>query len=127
MDSRSHSAGHRQQPIAGRSSKDEVYNDSCLHIEHQRYFFAVKGTPMALTRTEFRVISHLVQSIDRIVAIQDLWDYAWSPGKSFNRKSIHVFVSRVRRKLAPFGLRIDSVVGVGYILSRMLFRWKGRA
>ncbi len=72
---------------------------------------------MVLTKTEFRVVSRLVRSINQIVAVEDLWAFAWGPNKSFKRKSIQVFVSRVRRKLASFGLRIDSVVGVGYILS----------
>lgn len=72
---------------------------------------------MVLTKTEFRVLSYLIRNIDQIVAVEDLWAYAWGPSKSLKRKSIQVFVSRVRRKLAPFGLRIDGVVGVGYIFS----------
>jgi DNA-binding response OmpR family regulator len=94
----------------------DVYTDSCFHIEHRRYFVAVKGTRVPLTKTEFRVVSGLARNIGRIVMFEDLWAYAWK-GKPFNRKSVHVFVSRVRRRLAVYGLRIDSVVGVGYILS----------
>jgi DNA-binding response OmpR family regulator len=95
----------------------DVYDDSCLHLEYKRYFVSVKANALALTRTEFRVLSRLVKGINCIVAFEDLWEHAWGPNKSFNLKSIHVFVSRVRRKLAPFGVRVDSVVGVGYILS----------
>lgn len=98
-------------------SSSDTYDDSCLHLEYKRYFVSVKGKALALTRTEFRVLSRLVRGINRIVAFDDLWQHAWGPNKAFNLKSIHVFVSRVRLKLAPFGVRVDSVVGVGYILS----------
>jgi DNA-binding response OmpR family regulator len=99
------------------SSQPDVYHDSCLHIEHSRYFFTVKGTRLALSRTEFRILSRLIRGINRIVSFDDIWSYAWQRNKAFKLKSVHVFVSRVRRKLEPFGIRINSVVGVGYILS----------
>lgn len=77
----------------------------------------MKGTPVKLTRTEFRILSLLVSNIDRIVPREQLWSFAWGTSKPLNRKSIHVFVSRVRRKLEPFGLNIAGVVEVGYIFS----------
>ena len=117
MDSRSQSAGQARQMIAGRSREADVYDDSCLHMEHRKYFVSVKGVPIKLTKTEFRVFSCLVRSINRVVAQQDLWEYAWGSDQALNRKSIHVFVSRVRRKLSPFGLKIDTMVGVGCMLS----------
>ena len=95
----------------------EIYDDSCLHLEHKRYFVTAKGKALPLTKTEFRILSRLLRGINSIVTFEDLWGYAWGTNKSLNLKSIHVFVSRVRLKLAPFGIRVDSVVGVGYILS----------
>ena len=101
-----------QQP-----SVRDIYVDSCLRVEHERYFLAVKGTPVKLTRTEFRIVSFLVSNIDRIATREELWSFAWGNKKPLNCKSIHVFLSRVRRKLEPFGLKIAGVVDVGYILS----------
>lgn len=63
------------------------------------------------------MISTLVRRINTIVSFEDLWANVWGSSKTLNLKSIHVFVSRVRRKLAPFGVRVDSVIGVGYVLS----------
>lgn len=103
--------------IPERRNDEAVYSDSCLYIERKTYFAAVRGVPLRLTRTEFKLLLCLVSNIDRIVTVKDLWAFAWKSNKQFNRKSIHVFMSRVRRKLLPFGLRVDSVVGVGYILS----------
>ena len=94
-----------------------IYADSCLRVEHRRYFVSVKGKPLKLSRTEFKIISCLVSNIDNVVRLDALWSAAWDPNKAMSRKSIQVFISRVRSKLSPFGLRIDSVVDLGYILS----------
>src|SRR5262245_50930758 len=94
----------------------DTYDHSCSHVEHRRYFVAANAQPISLPNTEFRVLSRVIRGIDGVVAYEDLWEPAWGK-ESFNLKSIHVFVSRVRRKLVPFGVRVDSVVGVGYILS----------
>jgi two-component system OmpR family response regulator len=111
----SHDTG--QSAVSKRRTADDVYTDSCLLIEQKRYFAAVKGVPLKLTRTEFKILSCLASNIDRITRLEDLWNSAWSPAKSFNRKSIQVIMSRVRAKVVPRGLRIDSIVDVGYILS----------
>ena len=111
------SAGVARRTTDTRFDKNAVYEDSCLYIEHKAYFFAVKGTPVALTKTEFRIVSRLIIQLDRIVTLEVLWNSAWSPKQTLVRKSIHVFVSRIRHKLAPLGLKIHSVIGVGYILS----------
>jgi DNA-binding response OmpR family regulator len=94
-----------------------IYDDFHLRIEHNSYFLACKGTPVILTRTEFRLVSRLIRSMDRIVSFSELWTYAWGPAKPLNLKSIHVYMSRLRRRLRPFDIRIDSIVNVGYMLS----------
>ena len=94
-----------------------VYDDSCLHIEYRRYFFAVKGTSILFSKTEFRILARLVRGINSIVAFEDLWEAGWGQEKPINRKNLHVLVSKVRRKLEPVGVRVNNVVGVGYILS----------
>jgi DNA-binding response OmpR family regulator len=75
------------------------------------------ATRLVLTRTEFRILSHLVRNINSIVPSADLWEHVRGASKPLKPKTIHVFLSRVRGKTDPFGLRIDSVVDVCYILS----------
>jgi len=79
--------------------------------------FSVNGVVIPFSKTEFRILSLLIRSINSVVGFEELWEYAWARGSSVKHKNIHVLVSKVRRKLAPYGVRVDSVVGVGYILS----------
>ena len=116
MDSRSPSAAS-PQTSAARAAQSTSYSDSCLHIEHAKFFLAIKRRPVALSKTEFRIVSCLITKLDRVVTLQELWNYCWDATKKLERRRIHALVSRARRKLAPFGIRINSVVEVGYILS----------
>ncbi len=43
-----------------------------------------------------------------------LWRHAWGGGKPYNAESLHVHVYRLRVKLAPFGVRIETMINVGY-------------
>src|SRR5262245_47919575 len=99
-----------------RASSAETYRDSCILLEPQRYFLAIKGVPLKLSRTQFRIAASLIANINGITRFEDLWTSAWNQSGPANRKNIQVMMSRVREKFERSGLRIESVVDVGYIL-----------
>jgi DNA-binding response OmpR family regulator len=98
------------------SSVQDIYDDGYLRVEHRNYYLACNGQPIYLPRTEFLLISCLVQSVNRAVTAEDLWRYARDAEKPFNSESLHVFMYRLRRKLLTHNVRIDTVVNVGYRL-----------
>ncbi|HYX27259.1 MAG TPA: winged helix-turn-helix domain-containing protein [Pyrinomonadaceae bacterium] len=108
------SALPRQQ--AQNLPSDDVYDDGYLRVEHKNYYLACDGRPIYLPRTEFLLISCLVRSVNRVVAAEELWRCARDVDKPFNAESLHVFMYRLRRKLLPHNVRIDTVVNVGYRL-----------
>jgi DNA-binding response OmpR family regulator len=93
-----------------------VYDDGCLRVEYDNYFVACKGRYLDLRKTEFLLVSRLSRNIERVVAFQDLWEHAWPAGKPLNLASLHVYMHKVRRKVAGSGLRIDNMINVGYSL-----------
>ena len=97
-------------------SADDIYDDGYLRIEHKNYYLACDGQPIYLPRTEFLLISCLALSVGRAVPAKDLWRYARSGDKPFNSESLHVFIYRLRSKLVPYDIRIDTLVHVGYRL-----------
>jgi DNA-binding response OmpR family regulator len=54
--------------------------------------------------------------VGRVVKAGELWQYVWGHGKLYNADSLHVHAYRVRNKLAPFGVQIETMVNVGYRL-----------
>ena len=94
-------------------STADVYDDGYLRVEHTAYYVSCSGTPIKLPRTEFLIFSRLVRSPERIVAAGELWQYVWGSEKPLNTESLHVYNYRLRNKLAPFNLNIDTMVNVG--------------
>ena len=95
---------------------DDVYDDGFLRVEHRNYYVACGGVPLKLPRTEFLIFSRLVRTPNRIVTADELWSSVWGTNKPLNSESLHVYIYRLRSKLADFGLQIETMVNVGYRL-----------
>ena len=98
------------------SFTEDAYDNGYLRVEHRNYYAACGGKPLKLPRTEFLIFSRLVRSPDRIVPAQELWTAVWNSDKPLNSESLHVYIYRLRSKLAEFGLQIETMVNVGYRL-----------
>ena len=95
---------------------DDVYDDGYLRVEHKNYYVSCGGQSLKLPRTEFLILSRLSRSPERIVTAEDLWEYAWGNDKPVNMESLHVYIYRLRHKLNPHRLQIETMVNVGYRL-----------
>ena len=98
------------------SITDDVYDDGYLRVEHKNYYVSCSGNSIRLPRTEFLIFSRLVRTPERIVTAAELWECAWGNEKPVNAESLHVYIYRLRNKLAPCHLTIDTMVNVGYRL-----------
>ena len=94
----------------------DVYDDGYLRVEHKNYYIACGGQVLRLPRTEFLIFSRLARTPERIVTAEELWESAWGAAKPVNTESLHVYIYRLRNKLVPYNLRIDTMVNVGYRL-----------
>lgn len=105
-----------QDPQLQNAPAEDVYDDGYLRVEHQNYYLACGGQSISLPRTEFLLISRLVRSVERVVSAKELWQSAWGTKKPLNSESMHVYIYRLRTKLLPYKLQIDTLVNVGYRL-----------
>ncbi|MBD0326690.1 MAG: helix-turn-helix domain-containing protein [Pyrinomonadaceae bacterium] len=96
----------------------EIYDDGYLRVEHRNYYVACGGRVLSLPLKEFLILSRLARSAERIVTVEDIWQHAWGAELKFNSESLHVHIYRLRRKLAPYGLQIETMVNVGYRLTK---------
>lgn len=96
--------------------KEAVYDDGHLRVEHDNYYVRLGGEVLKLARKEFLILSRLTRNAERIVASEELWQHAWGSLAPFNAESMHVHIYRLRRKLEPHGLLIETMVNVGYRL-----------
>ncbi|HJP93798.1 MAG TPA: helix-turn-helix domain-containing protein [Pyrinomonadaceae bacterium] len=107
---------HRTEQEAFIPAAEDVYDDGFLRVEHKNYYVACGGNPIKLPRTEFLIFSRLVRTPNRIATADELWSSVWGGNKPLNSESLHVYIYRLRAKLADFGLQIETMVNVGYRL-----------
>ena len=94
-----------------------VFDDGYFRIEHDNYYVACGGQPVTLSLKEFLIISRLARNPERIVSSEEIWRYAWEPESPANPATLRVHINHLRHKLAPFKIRIESMVSVGYGLA----------
>ena len=107
-------------PTTAREAEPDVnasvYDDGRLRVEHDNYYVACGGHSLQLPRKEFLILSRLARNPQRIVSSEDIWHHAWPPAAAFNAESLHVHIYRLRRRLSPFRIHIETMVNVGYRL-----------
>ena len=77
---------------------------------------AHEGAPLELPRKERAVFECLFRHRSRLASKSVLLDHVYGVGTEVEDKVIEVLVSRLRKRLAPYGLRIRTARGLGYRL-----------
>jgi len=83
-----------------------------INVETHEAF--VDGELMKLTLTEFRLLSALVQTSERVLSRSSLMARAMGPGVTVTERTIDVHMTAIRRKLGARAGMIKTVRGVGY-------------
>jgi two-component system OmpR family response regulator len=74
------------------------------------------GDPLDLAAREWAVLEVLLARIEKIVSKESIIQAVASWGEELTPNAIEVYVSRLRAKLEPAGVRIRTVRGFGYML-----------
>jgi len=76
----------------------------------------LRGAPLDLAAREWAVLEVLLARVERIVSKESIIQAVASWGDELSPNAIEVYVSRLRSKLEPAGIRIRTVRGFGYML-----------
>jgi DNA-binding response OmpR family regulator len=77
------------------------------------------GRPVALTRTEFRLLCELADDPGRVLSREELLERVWGHGYFGDSRLVDVHIARLRRKIEPDGREPEVVLtvrGLGYRL-----------
>lgn len=94
-----------------------VYDDGRLLIDLDRRHVEVRGKPVQLTPTEFRLLSTLLRHVGRVVSHEELIREVWGLEESASPASLKVYIHYLRRKIEdrprkPYYLLAEW--GIGY-------------
>ncbi|MFT6104147.1 MAG: two-component system OmpR family response regulator [Paracoccaceae bacterium] len=80
-----------------------------------RQLFA-DDTEIDLPRREMSVFECLLSADGRLVSKNTMLDHAYGVGADVEDTVVEVYISRLRRRLSPFGIQIKTQRGLGYQL-----------
>jgi two-component system OmpR family response regulator len=76
----------------------------------------LNGAPLELAGREWAVLEVLLAKVERVVSKDTIIQAVANWGEELSLNAIEVYVSRLRAKLEPAGIRIRTVRGFGYML-----------
>ena len=76
----------------------------------------LRGEPLELAAREWAVLEVLLAKVEKIVSKEAIIQAVAGWGDDLSPNAIEVYVSRLRSKLEPAGIRIRTVRGFGYML-----------
>lgn len=91
-----------------------------LELDRMRRQVRLRGRPVALTATEFRLLEHLMSRPGVVFSRAQLLDSVWGHERAVTERTVDVFILRLRQKIETDPLnpgRILSVRGFGYSFS----------
>ena len=107
--------------LAGKAfSFTETHKETCFEIG--RYIFnsvaqtlIYAGTKQELSHRESEILKRLCENRNQVVNTQNVLLELWGDDSFFNSRSLHVFITKLRHKLAQDErIRIVNVRGIGY-------------
>jgi DNA-binding response OmpR family regulator len=110
------------RPTAGHEegSQNGVYRAGRLEIRPEEHAALADGRPLPLTVRELALLSELARNREKILTREQLFEAVWGRKRRPSDRSVDVYVSRLRMKLAAALPGVDYIhthFGIGYRFS----------
>jgi len=99
--------GYEYQPAA-------VFKKSGLEIDFEGHRVNLEGQEIALTATEFKLLSELANNQGKVLNREQLLDRVWGYHFEGYARTVDTHIRRLRQKLLACADWIETVRGVGY-------------
>ena len=87
-----------------------------LHVHHERQYIAADDQNLGLTAKEFQAFEAMFHNRNQLVAKANLISQIYGVGADINDATVEVLISRLRKKISPYGVTVKTVRGLGYYL-----------
>ncbi|MFV0346277.1 MAG: response regulator transcription factor [Bacteroidales bacterium] len=93
-------------------SAELVFNT--LKINPKIHVVTVDNKEIKLTKTEFEILLYLAQNDGKIMSRDDIMLKVWTDKVFVTDRTVDVNITRLRKKIAPYGKNIITKQGYGY-------------
>jgi DNA-binding response OmpR family regulator len=100
-----------------RTETPDTYADDLLTVDFAQRSVVVRGTEVALTPLEFRLLGAFVRHPNQVLAHDQLLELVWGDSLAASRDQVKLYIGYLRRKLQSGGADpsvVESVRGFGY-------------
>ncbi|MEZ4318569.1 MAG: response regulator transcription factor [Myxococcota bacterium] len=107
----------RHVALRGSAEEGPVYEIGDLVLDLVRRQAVLRGTPVDLTRTEYRLLTTLARHAGRVLTHQQILQEVWGQAYIRHIHYVRVFIAQLRRKLEDDPSRPSYILtetGVGY-------------
>lgn len=91
-----------------------------LVLDRLRHSVTVKGKPILLTATEFKLLSLLMERSGRVQTREILLNEVWGYDVAIQSRTVDIHVRRLREKLGRASDCIETVRGFGYRIAEVV-------
>ena len=85
-----------------------------LTVDISKKRCTVNGNAVQLTKKEFEILALLLSNINRIYSREEILSEIWDSDVVVLDRTIDVNITRLRKKIAPYGSHIVTRLGYGY-------------
>ncbi len=103
-------------PAYGNSNKTLYFEGITIDLETKTV--AIDQCPVLLTKLEFELLLLLVQNPNRVFSREEILYRCWPKDVLVLDRTVDVNITRLRKKMGPYGKQIKTRVGYGYYLEK---------
>ncbi|MBD5333056.1 MAG: response regulator transcription factor [Bacteroides sp.] len=85
-----------------------------LSIDPNDKTCTIDGEPVSLTKTEFEILSFFLTHRNRIYSREEIIRRVWADDVVVTTRTIDTNITRLRKKIGPYGNNIETRLGFGY-------------
>ncbi len=96
--------------------KTDVVKYKELTLNKQQHEISLNDEALHLSLKEYDLLAYFLENVDKALSKEELLSNIWGIDCSIETRTIDMFVSRLRKKIAASTISIETVRGLGYIM-----------
>lgn len=104
----------RRTADKGKEPENNLITYETLTLDTQRIKANVDGEEIALTKKEYEILKLLLEHIGQVFTREEILSRVWKDEAYVLDRTIDVNITRLRKKIGPYGKNIVTRLGYGY-------------
>lgn len=100
-----------------RQENYTLYTIGDLEVDIKKRKVLKNGINIPLTKKEFDILSLLLLKHDEVVTREELIKHIWGSEFEYETRTVDMHIKEIRKKLGAEGKRIETIYGVGFMVS----------